>query len=138
MISLPRWHVVGPIGIPHLSTEEDVYLGYHIPKESIVIPNIWYDVPFLFQIFWIESFFNRAMMRDEKEFQENPDEFRPERFLLSASSSSSSPNVQVDEVEIDRERVRKVEWVFGFGKRCVWTYKPRDFDFSNHIEEERV
>lgn len=43
-----RWHVVGPIGIPHLSTEEDVYLGYRIPKESIVIPNIWYEVPCIF------------------------------------------------------------------------------------------
>lgn len=53
-------------------------------------------------------------MRDENEFQENPDEFKPERFL------SSSPNIQVDKFEIDRERVRKVEWVFGFGKRCVW------------------
>lgn len=89
-----RWHVVGPIGIPHLSTEEDVYLGYRIPKESIVIPNIW------------------AIMRDEREFKENPDEFKPERFLLSPSS--------LPDVEIDRERMRKVEWVFGFGKRtCV-------------------
>lgn len=48
LILLPRWHVVGPIGIPHLSTEEDVYLGYHIPKESIVIPNIWYGVSYIF------------------------------------------------------------------------------------------
>lgn len=42
---------MGPIGIPHLSTEEDVYLGYRIPKESIVIPNIWYDVFLDFSIF---------------------------------------------------------------------------------------
>jgi len=79
------------------------------------------------------------MMRDEKEFQGNPDEFKPERFLSSSSlSSSSSPNVQVDGYEIDREQVRKVEWVFGFGKRCVWMNKLCDSDFSNHMEEERV
>ena len=36
-----RWHPVGPLGFPHLSTEEDVYEGYFIPKGSIVIPNIW-------------------------------------------------------------------------------------------------
>ena len=42
---------MGPIGIPHLSTEEDVYLGYRIPKESIVIPNIGYAVFLDFSIF---------------------------------------------------------------------------------------
>lgn len=53
-------------------------------------------------------------MRDEREFKENPDEFKPERFLLSPSS--------LPDVEIDRERMRKVEWVFGFGKRLVVTF----------------
>lgn len=29
------------IGIPHMSTEEDVYEGYQIPKGAVVIPNAW-------------------------------------------------------------------------------------------------
>lgn len=57
-------------------------------------------------------------MRDEREFKENPDEFKPERFLLSPSS--------LPDVEIDRERMRKVEWVFGFGKRLVVTFLKKN------------
>ena len=34
------------LGIPHRSTEDDVYEGYHIPKESIVIFNSWYEPNF--------------------------------------------------------------------------------------------
>ncbi|KAJ2934965.1 hypothetical protein H1R20_g2107, partial [Candolleomyces eurysporus] len=35
----------GPLGIPHRSTEDDVYGDYFIPKDSIIIPNIWYEAP---------------------------------------------------------------------------------------------
>lgn len=37
-----RWEVVAPFAIPHLSTEEDNYNGYTIPKGTLVIPNTWY------------------------------------------------------------------------------------------------
>ena len=30
-------------GVPHLSTKDDVYEGYHIPSGSIVIFNAWYE-----------------------------------------------------------------------------------------------
>ena len=36
-----RWHVPVPLSLPHMSTEEDVYQGYRIPKGTIVIPNTW-------------------------------------------------------------------------------------------------
>lgn len=36
-----RWNSVGPIGIPHVCTEEDEYMGYRIPKGAVVIANIW-------------------------------------------------------------------------------------------------
>jgi hypothetical protein len=29
------------LGVPHLLDRDDVYEGYHLPKGSIVIPNIW-------------------------------------------------------------------------------------------------
>lgn len=40
-----RWHPVAPMGIPHMSSEDDTWEGYFIPKGSIVMPNIWYKPP---------------------------------------------------------------------------------------------
>ena len=37
-----RWHPVVPMGVPHVTTEDDIYEGYFIPKGSILLPNIWY------------------------------------------------------------------------------------------------
>jgi hypothetical protein len=34
-------------GIPHFTTTEDVYEGYRIPENSIVVSNIWYVLPHL-------------------------------------------------------------------------------------------
>ncbi|KAJ3561458.1 hypothetical protein NP233_g10180 [Leucocoprinus birnbaumii] len=50
------------LGIPHATTADDIYEGYHIPKGSIVIPNTY------------------AMLHDEGVFPK-PDEFNPERFI---------------------------------------------------------
>lgn len=36
-----RWHPVVPMGIPHMSTADDMYDGYCIPKGSLLMPNIW-------------------------------------------------------------------------------------------------
>ncbi|KAF8211924.1 cytochrome P450 [Mycena galopus ATCC 62051] len=36
-----RFHPVGPMGLPHIATEDDVHNGYLIPKGSIVLANIW-------------------------------------------------------------------------------------------------
>ncbi|KAF8510748.1 cytochrome P450 oxidoreductase [Gautieria morchelliformis] len=64
MKELMRWHTIGPMGIPHLTTESDVYNGYDIPKGSIVFSNIW------------EIGHDKANYTD-------PDSFLPERFLGS-------------------------------------------------------
>lgn len=32
----------GDAGVAHVSTEDDVYNGYFIPKGAILLPNIWY------------------------------------------------------------------------------------------------
>ena len=37
-----RWNPVAPFGIPHKLIEDDVYKGYTLPKDTIVIPNTWY------------------------------------------------------------------------------------------------
>ena len=36
-----RWHVSAPLGLPHFTTEDDEYNGYHIPRGSVVLANLW-------------------------------------------------------------------------------------------------
>ncbi|KZV59281.1 cytochrome P450, partial [Peniophora sp. CONT] len=36
-----RWHTVACLNLPHMTTRDDVYDGYHIPKGSIVLANLW-------------------------------------------------------------------------------------------------
>lgn len=37
-----RMHPIAPMGLPHITTADDVYEGYRIPKGAIVISNIWF------------------------------------------------------------------------------------------------
>ncbi|KAL4923087.1 cytochrome P450 [Aspergillus undulatus] len=57
-----RWHPVTPMGVAHSSMEDDVCDGYHIPKGSIIMPNIW------------------AFCHDPKDYKDAMS-FKPERFL---------------------------------------------------------
>jgi cytochrome P450 len=57
-----RWHPVAPMGVPHMTTEDDVFEGYVIPKGAVLLPNIW------------------AFTHDPETFHE-PMTFKPERFL---------------------------------------------------------
>ena len=36
-----RWRPVLPMGLPHSPREDDEYLGYHIPKGTLVVENQW-------------------------------------------------------------------------------------------------
>ncbi|KAF5379372.1 hypothetical protein D9615_006583 [Tricholomella constricta] len=36
-----RYHPIGPMGIPHCVTQDDYYNGMLIPKDSIVLVNLW-------------------------------------------------------------------------------------------------
>jgi cytochrome P450 len=42
-----RWGQVAPQGVPHALREDDLYKGYFIPKNSVIIPNIWYAISIL-------------------------------------------------------------------------------------------
>ncbi|CAE6479542.1 unnamed protein product [Rhizoctonia solani] len=79
-----RWQPVAPFAIPHrLGPEEDTYQGMRIPAGCLLIPNIW------------------GMSRDLK-FYQDPEAFRPERFIDTATH----------EAEFDPQN-----YVFGFGRR---------------------
>ncbi|KAF8594593.1 cytochrome P450 [Ceratobasidium sp. AG-I] len=66
-----RWWPVFPLGVPHASTQDDVYRGYHIPKGATIIGNAW------------------AICNDPAIYP-NPEIFYPERFL-----DPSVPNAPV-------------------------------------------
>jgi len=59
-----RWHSVVPLALPHVSTADDVYEGYFIPKGTYVMPNIWF------------------MLHDARTYPD-PDTFDPSRFIPS-------------------------------------------------------
>jgi len=61
-----------PVGVPHATSEDDVYEGYFIPKGSIVIANAW------------------GMLHDPITYPE-PSSFKPERFLTSDGSFRDDP-----------------------------------------------
>jgi len=57
-----RWRPVTPLGVMHSTLEDDIYKGYYIPKDAIVVPNVW------------------AITRNEAMYPD-PEAFKPERFL---------------------------------------------------------
>ncbi|KAL0957070.1 hypothetical protein HGRIS_003167 [Hohenbuehelia grisea] len=57
-----RWRPVVPLVTPHSVVMDDVYEGFHFPKGTTFIPNVW------------------AMTRDENRYADH-DTFKPERFL---------------------------------------------------------
>ncbi|KIY46872.1 cytochrome P450, partial [Fistulina hepatica ATCC 64428] len=59
-------------GVPHLSTEDDVYDGYFIPKGTVVIPNV------------------KAISRDGKVYKD-PEFFNPARFLPQPYGGGEPP-----------------------------------------------
>ncbi|KAF9483393.1 cytochrome P450 [Pholiota conissans] len=57
-----RWRPPVPLNTAHVTTEADIYNGFHIPKGAQIVANIW------------------AMTRDEGRYAD-PESFKPERFL---------------------------------------------------------
>jgi cytochrome P450 len=91
-----RWHPVAPMGIPHMSSEDDTWGEYFIPKGSLIMPNIWCDRPK--RSHRVDTDQSRAFTHDPEVYKD-PMEFRPERFLG-------------EEPEED-----PTSYVFGFGRR---------------------
>ncbi|KXN89187.1 O-methylsterigmatocystin oxidoreductase [Leucoagaricus sp. SymC.cos] len=57
-----RWHPVLPLGVPHMTTDDDEFNGWFIPKGTIVIGSAW------------------SILHDPEAYKD-PLEFIPERFL---------------------------------------------------------
>jgi len=67
-----RWRPIGPLGIPHAVTEDNVYKGFFIPKGAMVLGNVW------------------AIFHDPTIYPD-PDTFKPERFLNTDGSLRDDP-----------------------------------------------
>ncbi|KAF9461152.1 cytochrome P450 oxidoreductase [Collybia nuda] len=61
LMEVLRYHPIGPMGIPHCVAQDDVYKGMFIPKDSIVLVNLW-------------------LIAHNPEIYPDPDRFDPERF----------------------------------------------------------
>lgn len=58
-----RLHPVAPLLLPHEAIEDCIIDGFHIPKKSRIIVNVW------------------AIGRDPKAWPDDPEKFIPERFI---------------------------------------------------------
>jgi cytochrome P450 len=58
-----RWRPVGPVGVPRIASQDDVYESYRIPKGATVVPNLY------------------AIAHDPLIYDANPHLFDPARFL---------------------------------------------------------
>ncbi|KAL4253122.1 hypothetical protein AB1N83_012925, partial [Pleurotus pulmonarius] len=67
-----RWHPTVPIGLPHRSTEDDIYRGMFIPKGSVVFANAL------------------GMALDETIYTEAT-KFNPDRFLPKSEGGNEEP-----------------------------------------------
>ncbi|KAJ7841586.1 cytochrome P450 [Mycena olivaceomarginata] len=95
------WNPVAPLGVPHRSTQDDVYRGMYIPKGSLILANVR---SVLFSPAHVVSLqyilFHSGMSLDENTYK-NPTKFIPERFLPPPLGSGEPP----------------FTCLFGFGRR---------------------
>ncbi|KAF9447473.1 cytochrome P450 [Macrolepiota fuliginosa MF-IS2] len=68
-----RWNPVAPLGLPHMSTENDIYRGYFIPAGTLIMGNSW------------------TILHDPETFPD-PLRFNPERFTNKPDGQQFSPN----------------------------------------------
>ncbi|KAF9001512.1 cytochrome P450 [Cyathus striatus] len=73
LLELLRWETPVAAGFVHCNTEDDIFKGYYIPKDSIIIPN------------------QRAMLHNEQDYPD-PHLFKPERFLKDGKLNDEIKN----------------------------------------------
>jgi len=77
-------------GLPHMSTENDTYMGYFIPANTLIMGNTWCVANMSSSFLTIHQIKNRAMLHDAENFPD-PMKFNPERFLRKSTDQYLSP-----------------------------------------------
>ena len=118
-----RWMPGFMLGVPHAVTQDDTYMGYHIPAASIVIINVWCvilaQVTYLkatcLYYSWGRSFADcciscpyRAVHNDPKRHP-NPRQFDPMRYIGDEQTSIDAAN--------NPDGTKRDHFVFGAGRR---------------------
>lgn len=92
-----RWRPMVPLSLPHITTEDDIYQGYFIPKGSVCLPNVW------------------GMNHDPKVHGSDAATFNPRRHLTDDGKIIIRPECPDGHV------------TFGFGKRiCIGRYVAKN------------
>ncbi|GIC87819.1 uncharacterized protein Aud_004210 [Aspergillus udagawae] len=83
-----RWRPVSPLGLPREVIDDEIVLGYRIPKGSTVVLNQW-------------------TIQQDPEFYEDPDRYMPERFIQDQFGAKKGIS----------QLGRKTLYTFGAGRR---------------------
>lgn len=117
LMEVLRYHPIGPmgtfglyiqkscsvglrhsLGIPHCVAQDDVYKGMFIPKDSIVLVNLWYGAWFG-RVVQMANVPPNRLIAHNPEIYPNPDKFDPERFYG------------------EQKQLDPQTFVYGFGRR---------------------
>lgn len=88
-----RWEISLPLCIPHQSTEDDVYNGYHIPAGTLVLPNSWYlNLHGCLRFRQLTPCYKSRAVCNNESVYPDPRKFNPNRFLTEDGKLDPSAN----------------------------------------------
>lgn len=113
-----RWMPGFFLGIPHAVTQDDMYLGYRIPKGATVILNAWYVAPSLQWRVSTRGEKNAGLINfrltyravhNDPQRHPNPRKFEPMRYIDDRQTSIDAAN--------NPDPTQRDHFVFGAGRR---------------------
>lgn len=107
-----RWMPGFMLGIPHAVTQDDTYMGFHIPMDSTVILNVWCVLPLKTSGKYLSANFPPFVFRavhQDPERHPNPRQFEPMRYIDDHQTSIDAAN--------NPDATKRDHFAFGAGRR---------------------